>query len=174
MPHDLDQLKSGIPTLLQERGFSIFHGVSRISEDENVIYWDSEKHPDHREFLECASSLGIKVIVMHTREFAATALDDVQAELEDSSLPPSERRELEKRIKALRPYTGFTGNLELSFDHEGLTYMFELRSEFMEELVSIINEVEDSMYPPPELDLDEEVDEEDDDDKPGGGFYSRN
>src|SRR5258708_6923356 len=147
MQPNLDELKTEIPPYLESRGFVVFHGVSRIREDGGVVYWDAVRRPEYKEFLDCAAKLGIKLLVMHVREFEKENLSDVQSELEDSMLPHSERRDLERRLKALTPYEGFTATIELSFDFEEKVYMFEVRSEFMNELLNIMGEVDSSYYP---------------------------
>ena len=165
MHSDLDRLRNEMQQYLENNGFVVFHGASRLTEDEGVVYWDTERHPDYHEFLNCAAKLDAKIIVLHSREFEKTSIEDVQAEIEESTLAPSERRELDRRLNALRPYTGFTSNLEISFDHAGGIYMYEVRSEFMNELLSIMAELDNGYYPG------EEPDEGDD---PPSGFYSRN
>lgn len=164
MHPDLDNLKSEVPPYLDQHGFVAFHGISRITEDNMVVFWDTARRPDYREFLDCAAKLGVKVIVLHAREFDEQTLADLQAEIQDSQLPPSEYRDLERRVAALKAYTGFTAAMEMSFDHDGQTYMFEVRSEFMNELLAIMNELDDTFVEP---DPGEE-------DALGGGFYSRN
>ena len=119
MTPDLDKLKNDLPPELEKRGFVVFRGVSRADEENAVINWDTVGHPGYENFLDCAEKLGAKVIVFHTREFEQSSLDDLHDELEAADLPPSERRELERRLKALKPYTGFTANLEMRFDCSG-------------------------------------------------------
>ena len=68
-------------------------------------------------------------------------------EIEALEFAPSERRELERRLKALKPYTGFTANLELSFDYNGAIYVYEIRSEFMNEFLAIMSEVDVGIFP---------------------------
>lgn len=167
MNADLDKLRNELQPLLEQRGFVVFHGASRMNEEDGIVFWDSDRHPDYHEFLECAEKLSVKVIVVHTREFEKESIDDVQAEIEDSTLPPAERRELERRLKALKPYTGFTSNVELSFDYAGGTYMYELRSESMTELLNIMSELDSGYYTGEDTD-------DDDEPNPPGGFYSRN
>lgn len=167
MNPDLDKLKNELPPELESRGFVVFHGVSRADEENGVVTWDAVSRPDHADFLDCANKLGVKVVVLHTRAFEQSSLDDLQDELEAADLPPSERRELERRLKALKPYTGFTANLELSFDYNGSIYLYEIRSEFMNELLNIMSEIDTGFYPGGDFG--------DDPDSPaGGGFFSRN
>jgi hypothetical protein len=169
MPTDLDKLKTQLPPELESKGFVVFHGLPRADEENAVVMWDTARRPDHNDFLDCAGKLGIKVIVFNTRELEKTSIEDVQDELESLDLPPSERRDLERRLKALKPYTGFTANLELSFDYNGAIYLYEARSEFMNEFLSIMSEVDAGIFPPGGFG------EDDPDTSPGGGsFFSRN
>ena len=111
MQPDLDKLKTQLPPELESRGFVVFHGLSRAEVESGVVMWDTLQHPEYNAFLECASKLSVKVIVLNTRELEKTAIYDVQEELEAGEMAPSERRDLERRLKALKPYTGFTANL---------------------------------------------------------------
>jgi hypothetical protein len=169
MPTDLDKLKTQLPSELESRGFVVFHGLPRADEESSVVMWDTVQRPDHNEFLECAGKLGIKVIVFNSREFEKANIEDVQDELESLDLPPSERRELERRLKALKPYTGFTANIELSFDYNGAIYVYEVRSEFMNEFLSIMSEVDAGIFPGSGG-----FGDDDPDTNPGGSFFSRN
>ncbi len=169
MPTDLDKLKTQLPSELESRGFVVFHGLSRADEETGVVMWDSAQRPDYKEFLDCASKLSIKIIVLNTRPLEKTALEDVREELEALDIPPSERRDLERRLKALKPYTGFTANLEMSFDFNGTVYLYELRSEFMDEFLSIMSEVDAGIFPGGTFE-----DDDDPDTSPGGSFFSRN
>lgn len=164
MHPDLDTLITEVPAYLDSHGFATFHGLSRIAEDKPVVLWDTARRPGYQEFLDCADRLGVKVIVLHTRSFDEQTLADLQAEIEEGQLPHNEQRDLERRLHALKAYTGFTAALELSFDWAGAIYMYEVRSEFMNELLSIMNDLDDSF-------LEQDPGEEG---SLGGGFYSRN
>lgn len=168
MHSDLDKLKTQLPAELESRGFVVFHGLARADEESGVVMWDTAQRPDYLEFLDCAGKLGVKVIVLNSRPFENGSIEDVQDEIEALDLPPSERRDLERRLKALKPYTGFTANLELSFDYNGAVYVYEVRSEFMNEFLSIMSEVDVGVFPPTGFE------DDDPDSPPGGSFFSRN
>lgn len=168
MQPDLDKLKTQLQPELESRGFVVFHGLSRANEESGVVMWDTAQRPDHTEFLDCAAKLGVKIIVVNTRELDKSALDDVHDELESLDLPPSERRDLERRLKALRPYTGFTATIELSFDYNGATYLYQVNSEFMTEFLAVMGEVDDGVFSGGSFE------DDDPDSPPGGGFFSRN
>ncbi|MBZ2178173.1 MAG: hypothetical protein ACK58M_06485 [Acidobacteriota bacterium] len=166
MHPDLDTLKNELPPYLESRGMIVFHGESRLSDQGGVVMWDVERRPDFREFIECTQRLGVKLVVLHAREFEQQSIDDVMEELAESEMPQPERREMERRLKKLTPYTGFTSQIEISFDYEDKVYMYEARSEFMNELLSIMSDI-DLWLPPGE-------ESEEDDGPMGGGFFSRN
>lgn len=165
MHPDLDTLKNELPPYLESRGIVVFHGESRLSEHGDVIMWDVERRPDFRDFIECSQRLGVKLVVLHAREFEQQSIDDVSEELSDCEMPQPERREMERRLKKLAPYTGFTSQIEISFDYEDKVYMYEARSEFMNELLAIMNDID--LWLPPGVEGEEE-------DPMGGGFFSRN
>jgi hypothetical protein len=66
-------------------------------------------------------------------------------------------------LNELRSYAGFTCALELSFDHEGRVYMFDLRTEWYEELSDMLEDLHV---------MDTGSDDEDDDTM--GGYFSKN
>jgi hypothetical protein len=164
MKLDLDHLKQEIEEHLQAEGFLIFRGHSRLSGSTPFVHWDTEQHPDFRMFLEVAKQAGVRLIVFHRREFTPDYLDDAADQLEAADLPREDKRRLERRIAALRGYEGFTCLLELSFDREGRTYCFSLRTEWYEDLLDLLDEIEAS-YP---------EEEEEEGEEPMGGYFSRN
>lgn len=167
MQPDLDKLRNELPALLEAEGFVVFHGTSRADDEAGAVHWDTAQHPDHAEFLAAARKLESRVIVFHARPFDAASLEDLQAELDAADLVPGERRELERRLKSLRPFTGFTASIELSFDFSGATYIYELRSEFMNEFLSIMEEIDTGYLPPDEFG-------DDSGEAGSGGYFSRN
>lgn len=169
---DLDKLRTAAVDHINELGMVVYHGVTRITDEGRIMMWDTKQHPDFKEFLASAAKLDIKLIVMHVRELSQELLDDLRDELEDSTLATVERREAEKRLKALRPYVGFTSTIELSFDFNGTTYLFETHSEFMEEVLSIMSEIDMSLDPAE--DTNPFGEDDDDNTPPRGGFFSRN
>ncbi len=165
MQIDLDQLKAKIEEDLKAGGFIVFRGHTRLSESAHFVYWDTERSTDPAAFLETASQAGERLIVLGEREFTASFVDDALERLEDAELPPDERRAMERRVKALRRYEGFLCGLDLSFDHGGRTYCFSLRTEWYEELLDVLDEIDASFA---------EDDEDEDGEEPLGGYFSRN
>ena len=93
-------------------------------------------------------------------------MDRALEELEDAEdVDLDEQRTIQNRLKELSKYDGFTCAIEVSFDHENSTYLFELRAEWYEELDDLMSE----------LALDFDIDEEDEEDEETyGGYYSKN
>ena len=63
------------------------------------------------------------------------------ADVEHSDISTEERRELERRVRALRTYEGVTCSLELAFDHHARMYVYEIRPDWYEEFLSIGDEI---------------------------------
>jgi len=166
MKQNLDVLKTEIKEYLENRDLGIFYSYSRMLNHLESVMWDIDQHPDYREFVRSAEAAGAKLIAMHVNEFAADFVDNTIEELEEADLLPDERRTLERRLRDMRAYDGFTCEIELSFDLGTRTYVFELRTEWYEEFTDILNEID--LASPGESDGD------DDDEGPIGGYFSKN
>ena len=160
---NLDALKDEILQYLESQGFVVFRGYSRLADSDSFVAWDTEECPDYRTFLNVARSASISIIVYHYREFAAAHVEDGLERLKSSELPHEEQRVLERKLRALRGYDGLACALELSFDYQGRVYLFNLRSDWYEGYLDILEEIDASL---PE--------EEQDDDDSMGGYFSRN
>ncbi len=159
---NLDTLKTEVLEYLQAQGFVVFHGYSRLADADSFVAWDTERKPDYHEFLATAHAAGAKIIVYHFREFTSAHVEDGMERMEDADLSNEERRNMERRLREMRGYEGFTCALELSFDHAGRVYIFNLRSEWYEDFLDLIEE------------LDAAAPGDEDDEDLGGGYYSRN
>jgi hypothetical protein len=160
---NLDELKTEVLQHLESQGFVVFHGYARLSDSDSFVAWDVERQPDYRQFLETAKNAGVKLIVYHWREFSRTHVDEAAERLQDCDFSLEEQRNLERRLRDLRAYEGFTCALELSFDFQARVYLFNLRAEWYEDYLDLLEEIGGG--------LPEDEDEEDDS---IGGFYSRN
>jgi hypothetical protein len=165
MKPNLDELKAEIPQQIESRGLTLFPGFSRVMDQVAMVFWNSKKNPDYHEFLDAAEKTGAKVIVFYDREFAADLIEDALEHLEESDLPRDEQRSYERRLREMRVYDGFTCAIELSFDLNGVAYLFELRTDWYEELTEILDDIEASMP---------DDDDEDDEDAHLGGYFSKN
>jgi len=164
MKSDLDSLKTEIEKYLEKSGLRIFRGYSRRLERMPEVEWDAIAYPDYRPFLAIAKELNVPVIVLHHREFSTDIIEDALDELPASGLDYDLRRQYEERLRALSAYEGFTCLIELSYEHNGILYYFEQRTEWFSELNRLLDEIHE----------DSEDGDEDEDDNPLGGYYSKN
>ena len=160
---NLDELKTEVLQHLESQGFVVFHGYARLSDSDSFVAWDVERQPDYRQFLETAKNAGVKLIVYHWREFSRTHVDEAAERLQDCDFSLEEQHNLERRLRDLRAYEGFTCALELSFDLQARVYLFNLRAEWYEEYLDLIEELGGGL-----------ADDEDEEDDPLDGFYSSN
>jgi hypothetical protein len=163
MKQNLDELKTEVLQHLESQGFVVFHGYSRLSDADSFVAWDVERQPDYRQFLETAKNAGVKLIVYHWREFSRAHVDEAAERLEECDFSVEEQHNLERRLRDLRAYEGFTCALELSFDLQARVYLFNLRAEWYEEYLDLIEELGGGL-----------ADDEDEEDDPLDGFYSSN
>lgn len=159
---NLDTLRSEIDTYLKTKGFVVFRGHARGIPERPEIDWDIDRHPDFRDFLTVAEQLGVKLVLFHHREFSSAIIDRTLEELEEAAYEYEDQREVERKLRELRVYNGFTCALELSFEYSNLTYFFEIRTPWFSELNDLLDE----------LDLMPEDDDEDE--NPLSGYYSKN
>lgn len=163
MPN-LDTLKAEIERYLEEQGFAIFRGFPRMLDSLPLVYWDCDNYPDYKAFLDTAKAANVRLVVYHQHEFSVEQVDSALERLEEIELPREDHRVMERRLKEMRVYDGFTCALELSFDHQGRIYVFDLRTEWYEELTDILDDIHM---------LTSESDQEDDD-TPMSGYFSKN
>ncbi len=163
MSQNLDELKIEVLKYLEAEGFVVFHGYSRLADSDSFVAWDTDRVPDYHTFLSAAKRAGVTLMAYHFREFSATHLEDAEDRLEDCDLTAEERRSIERRLRELRNYEGFTCALELSFDFQGRVYLFNLRAEWYDDYLDLVEELDGAI-----------PDEDEDDDDSMGGYYSRN
>ena len=162
MKFNLDTLKEEILSYLGSEGFVVFHGYSRLGQNDSFVSWDSERYPDFRAFLAAARQAGVKLIVYHERVFSRGLVEEAVARLEGANLTGEDRRALERRVREFRPYDGFTCALELSFDYQARVYLFHLGAEWYEDYLDLMEEI------------DAATEEEPEEDESLGGYYSSN
>lgn len=164
LKQNLDTLKTEIREHLEGRKLAIFHGYSRAMDSMPMVFWDTHRYPEYKQFLDTAEVAGVKMVVLHAREFSALLVDNALEQLEEGDFAPEDRRTIERRLRDLRAYDGFTCAIELSFDQSGRVYMFELRTEWYDEFSDLLDEIDSSLPEP----------EEDDDEGAMGGYFSKN
>jgi len=161
MKQNLDTLKTEIERYLEESGMAVFYGCSRGHESAPAVYWDCDQYPDYKLFVKAAQTAGAKLIVFHQHSFAFEQVEDALDELEDCGIPQEEYREFKRRLDDVRLYDGFVCSIELSFDCEGRIFLFDLRTEWYEELTDLLDEIHI-------------LSADADDDMPMSGYFSKN
>ncbi len=81
-------------------------------------------------------------MVFHAESFSESSIDEALDQLEVCDLSREEKRNYEKRLKALQGYEGFTSLISLSFTLDGRVYQFELHSDWHDTLEDIWMELE--------------------------------
>ena len=165
MKQNLDLLKTEIQEHLERNDIVTFFGVSRTLTPFPTVMWDTAGHPDYREFVKAAQGAGVRMIVLNTSEFEADQVEGSLEDLEFADLDPDDSRRFEKRLREMRAYDGFTCAVELSFDTGWRCYVFELRTEWYDEYLDLLSELEMAIP---------EDDEDEDDEGPVGGYFSKN
>lgn len=164
MANDLETLRAEMQAFLEESEMAVFYGYHRMLDTLVQVSWDTERHPDFREFLTAARKSGATLIVFHEQTFSLDQIDDALEQLEEVDLSREEKRSLEGRLRQLQAYEGFTCSLDLSFSLEGRVYVYELRTEWYDTLNDILAELDAAI----------EDEEEEDNEGPIGGYFSRN
>jgi len=159
---NLDALRTEIQAYLESRGLAVFHGFPRTFDDVAAVYWDTADHSDYHAFIAAAETAGVKLVTLYANEFEEALIDDALERLDDPGMPHEERRAVEKRLRELRAYAGFTCQIELSFDLAPRVYVFDLRTEWFEELSGLLESIDDA--------LEEEAASE----EPPSGYFSQN
>jgi hypothetical protein len=129
-----------------------------------VVYWDCDEYPDYRLFIHAARAAGAKILVFHQRQFFNEQIDDALERLNACELPSQESRSFEERLNELRTHQGSVACIELSFDHEGRIFLFDLRTEWFEDFSEMLDEIQ----------LLTTDDDDEEDDSPITGYFSRN
>ncbi len=168
MKPDLETLRTEVEEYLKTQDFAVFRGYPRMAEPVTMVHWDSEEYPDFKAFLEMPKALGVPLVVFHHRKLNAEFLDDSFDELETLDLPDDEYVDMERRLREMRVFEGFTCAIELSFEHQGRIYFYNRRAEWYEELLDIVEEIRDYAR------LDEDLEEIDDLDDDMGPYFSKN
>jgi hypothetical protein len=165
MRQDLDSFAKEFEREAAARGFVLFHSYRRGLDDGVTTYWQVETHPDIKGFLDAAEGLGVRVLAYSCHRFGASIIDDTLERLEECDLPFEDRRDYENQLKRLRAYEGFVSDMEISFDYQHRTYLYDLETEWHREFMELLDEIHEMAFP---------SDAEDEDEGPVGGYFSRN
>jgi hypothetical protein len=164
MRPNLDTLSREIQQHLDSRGMAVFRSYPRAELESSLtgaVYWDLENYPDYREFVEAAWAAGVRMVCLYAREFTPEMVENALAHLSDTDLERDERRALDARLNEMRAYEGFTCQIELSFDHAQRTYVFEVRTEWFDELNDLMERIDEAY-------------QDEGDENPLSGYYSNN
>jgi len=164
MRPNLETLRHEIEQHLESRGLALFRSCPR-SDTENTgagtVVWDSQNHPDYHEFVEAACAAGVRLVTLYARELTSDVIEGALAQLSETDLERDERRALDVRLNEIRAYEGFTCQIELSFDHAQRTYVFDIRTDWFDDLNDLVEQIEYSF-------------QDDGDENPLSGYYSNN
>jgi hypothetical protein len=164
MALDLENLRTEIQAYLDDSGLAVFHGFHHLPDNVVQVSWDTEKHPDFREFLSAGVKAGVKLFVFQVESFSLERVDDAIEQLQVTDLTREEKRSYETRLRQLHDYHGFTCSVGLSFGLEGREYVYEVHTEWYEALNEVLVELEAA--------LNDEEDEDSDDSM--RRFFSKN
>ena len=145
MRNDLDTLKNEIEAALAGTDFVVFHGYGREVDPPAPVRWDVEHYPDPTAFLAVAQKAGARIIVFHHREFVRGSVEEALEDLQSADLARDEQRDLERRLRKLHDYEGFTCSIELSFHADGVIYLYDTTTAWFDEFVSVIDQLEDAL-----------------------------
>lgn len=151
MKLNLDNVRAEIETYLETHGIAVFHGFSGSYDDSCAVWWDTEQHPDYRGFLAVAESAGVRLVTLHAEQFQDDVIDEALERLSHSTLAGSDRTSIERRLREMRRYDGFTCQIELSFDHPPRVYVFDLRTDWFQELSDVLDEIDEATEDEPHL-----------------------
>ncbi len=165
MAIDLEKMRADVEAYLLQKGIPVFFGYDQMSDGLIHATWDTERHPDFREFVGTAASAGAKLMVFHIESLSESSIDEALEQLELCDFTRDEKRNYEKRIKSLQGYEGFTSLISLSFSVDNRIYKFEVHSDWHDTLEDILMELDAASG---------DYSEDESDDGPVGGYFSNN
>lgn len=142
---NLNSLTEEIQSYLEAEHFIVFRCLTRAGDDAPIVYWDTERHPEFKPFLDSALQLGVRLIHLHVREFTSLHREEALDQLSESELDRNQQREMKRRIEELTIYEGLTCAVEMSFDFEGRLYIYQVHTDWYEEWQDLCDELEDFM-----------------------------
>ena len=166
MKPNLETLKNEIRAHLESNGLAVFAGHVSELHEQRLVIWDVEHESDFRKFVDCAIQAQVKLMVFNYSDLDRSMIDEAIERLEDTDLTREEQRAIERRLKELRAFDGFTCAVEMSFEYGGRVYLYNLRTDWYEELLDLMEQIEIAVSDGDKADGDE--------DEPMGGYFSRN
>lgn len=163
MKPNLDTLKKEMQAHLATLNIAVFRGIVADLHRQGLVLWDVRREPDFRKFVECGRELGVRMMLLSHGELDPAMIEDAVEKLGETDMPRDEQRSIERRLKELKPFAGFTCSVELSFEYQNRFYLFDLRTEWYEELLELMDQIDLSV-------TDGEMDDEEDDSM----YFSRN
>src|SRR4051812_11948451 len=160
---NLDTLKREILSYLESREFAVFRSAPGTLDGTQMVLWDTESYPDYQMFLEAATKVGVKLIMLATREFTSEDVTDLLEQIDEMNLERDQQRDYQSRLRELRRYEGQTCAIELAFDFDSRLYVYEMQPDWYEEYLTVEDEIAANM-------AEEDLDEGDS----LGGFFSKN
>ena len=142
MKPNLDILKPEIELYLEETGLAVFYGYPRPLEPlrrsigiaTSIRTIGCSFNPRGRP----ARSSSSFISASFSPSRSTTRIEKLHA----CELPPQESRQFEERLNDLRAYEGSVCAIELSFDHEGRVFLFDLRTEWFDEFSEMQDEIQ--------------------------------
>jgi hypothetical protein len=163
MALDLESLRTEIEAYLEDSGLAVFHGHHHLPDNLVQVSWDTERHPNFREFLGAGQKAGVRLFVFHYESFSLDEVDEALDQLEEADFTREEKRSYETRLRQLQAYEGFTCAVELSFSLEGRVYVYEAHTDWYQALNDIVAELDAAL-----------VEDQDESDDSMGGYFSKN
>lgn len=166
MDLNLDALKDEITAYLEESGFTVFYGFVKDPGQLSCAYWDSERYPDYRMYLEVARRLGNKLIMFQTRVFEPDQLEEAHDMLQEADLSLTELQAYRRRIRELEQHAGHTCAIRMAFDYNQRLYLYEIQTDWYLDYLELMEEIRDATFG--------DFEEEEDDDGTIDGYFSKN
>lgn len=165
MKPNLDTIKKEIQEYLSTQSIAVFRGIVADLHRQGLVLWDVLREPDFRKFVECGRQIGVRMMLLSYGELDPAMIEEAMEKLSETDMPRDEQRAIERRLKELKPFAGFTCSVELSFEFQNRFYLYDLRTEWYEELLELMDQIDLSVS-------DGELDEDEDDSM--GNYFSRN
>lgn len=164
MKLELNDLKTRIESAISSKNLTLFRSFDR--DLEHAIRWNTRTYPEPEGFVECAASLGVKLVCFHDLHFDASIMAQALEEMRETGLSRPTIRDFERDVRRFREFEGFLCSLEVSFDYHGDTYIYQMQTEWYQEYLEKLESVDDL--------LDGFDEEPEDGPDPMGGYFSKN